>query len=135
MAQLLAYGVSDPMRHQHTDAIGTTNALALLCEDWRDKYVPLEVLPWHDLMEPGGSRPREGTVLAIVIASTDAETLRRRVKTLDALSDPPTLDEVLELRLTGGIQQAMADWELVRLSARLLGLDLPAGRLWLLKED
>lgn len=136
MAQRLVFGVADPTIQRLTNSLGLSTAddLALLCEDWRDKHVALEVLPWIDLLELGGSRPREGTVLGIVIAATDAEAWKPRVNSMDTLSAPPMLGELLELRLMGGIQQAMTDWELVRLSARLLDLDLPAGRLWLLQE-
>jgi hypothetical protein len=136
MNQRFVFGVADPTSHRPANGLGlsTGDDLALLCEDWRDKHVALEVMTWIDLLELGGSRPREGTVLGIVIAATDAEAWKTHVNSMDALSNPPMLGEVLELRLMGGIQQAVADWELVRLSARLIDLNFPAGRLWLLQE-
>lgn len=134
MAQRLVFGVADPMSHRRDGATSTVEDLALFCKDWRDKHVALLVLPCADLLDLGGSRSHEGTVLGIVIAATSAEVGKPHVNAMDEVSDPPFLGELLELRLSGGLQQAVADWELVRLGARLLDLVLPAAQLWLLQE-
>lgn len=134
MAQRLIYGVADPFAYHNAGATTTGDDLAAFCEDWRRHHLALAWLPWADSMGLRGVPAREGGALGIVIAATDADAWQPRVNGLEHVSEPPAMGELMALRLTGGVQQAILDWELVRLSARLLDLDLPAGRLWLLEE-
>lgn len=134
MPQRLIYGVADPFAYHNAGATTTGDDLAAFCEDWRRHHLALAWLSWADCMDLRGVPAREGGALGIVIAATDSYAWQPRVNTLEEVSAPPLLGELISLRLTGGIQQAMLDWELVRLSARLLDLDLPPGRICLLEE-
>lgn len=135
MPQRLIYGVADPFASLHAGATTTGDDLAAFCEDWRRHHLALAWLPLADCIDLRGIPAREGGALGIVIAATDADARQPRVNQLEELSEPPSLGELMALRLTGGLQQAMLDWELIRLSAQLINLELPAGRLWLLAEE
>lgn len=130
MAQCLVFGIADPFRSMIPGATTQAEALACFAEDWQSRHLQLQLLPWSDLIGDGAAR--EGTVLGIIIAATNPVDFGPGVVAMDPISQPPAMEELLDLRLVGGIQQATVDWELVRLTARLLNLELPNGHLFVL---
>lgn len=77
-------------------------------------------------------------VLGVVVAALYPDRLPRG-RLINQLFKPismePSPEELLELRLIGGLQQAVQDWQVVRLAAAAISLSLDEGRLWLVTSE
>ena len=98
--------------------------------DWPTDTVVVAPLP--------DDQSDQDDILGVVVAVSHPEA-REGLHSVALLgdrlpSDPgPTILAELCLPLSMDIQTAMLKWEIVRFSARGLGLDLPAGRLFLVE--
>jgi len=85
-----------------------------------------------------GEQSEQDDILGVVIAVSD-EAARQHARIVAPLYDllpkeigPSALAELC-LPLSVDIQTAIVRWEIVRFSARAIGMDLPPGRLFLLE--
>jgi len=124
------------MSHYQQLLFGCTNPRAGLAEttgialDWPADTVAIAPLP--------GDQSDQDHILGVVVAMSHPEAREdtHRVALLGDLSPRevgPTALAELCLPLSADIETAMLKWEIVRFSARGLGLDLPPGRLFLVE--
>jgi hypothetical protein len=98
--------------------------------DWPTDTVAIAPLP--------GDQSDQDDILGVVVAVSHPEA-REELHRVALLGDRsprevgPTALAELCLPLSADIQTAMLKWEIVRFSARGLGLDLPPGRLFLVE--
>jgi hypothetical protein len=112
--------------------------------DWierlsRTARIPLDWPANTILITPlGGEQADDDDILGVVIAISDSEArpldypLAPLFELLPKDAGPGALAELC-LPLSTDIQTALLRWEIVRFSARGIGLDLPAGRLFLVE--
>src|SRR6266542_5854870 len=130
--QILLFGCRNPRGAQQTDD------LADVIWHWIGRMVGHGIiLDWPggaEIITPLNDEQRaEADVLGVVVAkSHDAARPYRREPALLGDTLPNGADDTalaaLCLPLTADIQRAMMVWEIARLAARAIGLDLPVGR-------
>lgn len=140
--QFLLFGVANPHRAHADGAHPATRDAPLrrLCHHCRQSHLPLAWLRAARLLLPAPPLETAAPValLGIVIAARDPDRLPfgHLVHPLFApICAAPPLDDVLDLRLIGGLPQALIDWEIVRLTAGTIPLALGPGQLWLAADS
>jgi hypothetical protein len=140
--QLLLFGVSMPLlaTSEGTEQLLANEHLGGLMESCQHAHVPLIHVTAPRLIRPlppddvGSAKG----VLGVVIAALYPDKLpcgRLINQLFNPISTDPSPEELLELRLIGGLQQAMQDWQVVRLAAAGISLSLDEGRLWLVTAE
>ncbi len=117
--QTIIFGVADPLWHIPDE--GTRSLLydqiEGLCAMCALHHINLAWVNGSVALPP--SEELGTDILGIVIQATD----------------DTSLDAILDLRQMRGLAQALVDWEVVRLAARMLRMELDNGRLFVILED
>jgi hypothetical protein len=139
--QLLLFGVSMPLlaTPEGTELLANEHLRGLL-QSCQHAHVPLMHVTATRFIQP---RPPDDAssakgVLGVVVAALYPDRLpcgRLINQLFNAISVEPSPEELLELRLIGGLQQALPDWQVVRLAAAAISLNLDEGRLWLVTSE
>ncbi|MEI8167445.1 MAG: hypothetical protein WCG26_13775 [Chloroflexales bacterium] len=122
MQQTILFGVADPLWHIPDEGTRSLlyNQIEGLCAMCALHHINLVwvqdghtvELPPHEAVVP------EPDILGIVIQTTD----------------DTSLDALLDLRQMRGLAQALVDWEVVRLAASMLRMDVDNGRLFVVNQ-
>ncbi len=118
--QTILFGVADPLQHIPDEGTRSLfyDQIEGLCAMCVQHHINLAwVSDGLVDMPPTEAVPTD--ILGIVIQTTD----------------DTSLDAILDLRQMRGLPQALADWQVVRLAARMLRLELGDGRLFVILED
>ena len=123
--QTILFGVADPLQHIPDEGTRSLfyDQIEGLCAMCAQHHINLAWVSGGLVgMPPTEAVPTD--ILGIVIQTTE-----QRVE------DDTTLDAILDLRQMRGLPQALVDWQVVRLAARMLRLELGDGRLFVILED
>jgi hypothetical protein len=140
--QLLLFGVSMPLlaTPEGTEQLVANDHLHGLVQTCQHAHVPLMhvTAPRFILPLPPADAGSAKGVLGVVVAALYPDRLpcgRLINHFFNAISMEPSPEELLELRLIGGLQQAAQDWQVVRLAAAAISITFAEGRLWLVTAE
>ncbi|MBX0330092.1 hypothetical protein K2Z83_20705 [Oscillochloris sp. ZM17-4] len=121
--QTIFFGVIDPLGEADAGVRGPRyEEIDGLCETFRQVHVGLE---W-----------RYEALVAVPLAPSEPKDIIG-IKIAFALADisAGVITDLIDLRQLRGLTQALVDWQVVRLAAASLGIELGDGRLFIVQEE